>query len=60
MESKVKKIRTKADLEAQIEYKTHLEEERARLEKQERQRQDLMESSHNQKHWNLAMDKLQL
>lgn len=60
MESKAQKLRTKTDLEAQIDYKNRREEERARLEQQERQRQDLIDATHNEKHWNLAMDKLQL
>ena len=60
MESKAKQYQTKADLEAQMDYKQRQAEEVDKLEDLERKRQEQVESAYNDKHWNIAMDKLKL
>jgi hypothetical protein len=60
MKNKAKQFQTKEDLQAQIVYKQQKEEEFNNLEQQRHKRQELMEAAHNEKHWNIAMDKLRL
>lgn len=60
LENKAKQFQTKADLEAQIEYKQRREGELVKQEEQERKRQEQMEAAYHDKHWNMAMDKLKL
>ncbi|XP_057378918.1 trichoplein keratin filament-binding protein-like [Daphnia carinata] len=60
MDTKNKQIQMKEDLLAQVDQKQRREEEFIRLEEQKRKHQEIMEAAHNQKHWNIAMDKLKL
>lgn len=60
METKTKQFQTQADLLTQIDRKHRNEEEFTRLEEQKRKHHEVMEAAHNQKHWNIAMDKLKL
>lgn len=60
MEHQARKIQTKEDLLTQMNDKKQREQEVNKLEQQERERRELMEERYNEKHWNLAMDRLRL
>lgn len=59
-ENLAQKLKAKIDLDAQINYKHQQKENQKKMEAQERAHEELIRATHNQKHWTLAMDKLNL
>ena len=60
MDYQAKQSQNKDDLLTQMNDKKRREEELNRMEQRERERREIMEERYNEKHWNLAMDKLKL